>query len=133
MDPNTPIETLMTVLPYTVGSEQTVQYARSLMAQHGIRHLPVLHGGVLDGIVSERDLALATSLDGVDASTATVEEAMTSNPYAVPRRAKLSAVIREMAEHKYGSALVVDGKSVVGIFTLTDAVAIFARVLEEPA
>ena len=132
MDPNTPIETLMTVLPYTVGSQQTVDYARSLMAQHGIRHLPVLHGGQLDGIVSERDLALATSLDGVDPSKSTVEEAMTSNPYAVPRGARLGAVIREMADHKYGSALVVEGNSVVGIFTVSDAVAIFARVLEEP-
>ena len=123
----------MTVLPHTVGSEQTVAYARSIMAQHGIRHLPVLHGGALDGIVSERDLALATSLDGIDPAETTVEEAMTAEPYAVHRKAKLGTVVREMADHKYGSALVVEGKAVVGIFTLSDAVSIFARLLETPS
>ncbi|HHH28528.1 MAG TPA: CBS domain-containing protein [Polyangiaceae bacterium] len=130
MDPKTPIENLMTLLPHTVGSEQPLAYAQAQMKEHGIRHLPVLHGGALDGILSERDLALAASLDGIDPATTKVEEAMTAVPYAIGRKTPVAEVVREMADHKYGSALIVEGKTVVGIFTVSDAVAHFARVLE---
>lgn len=123
----------MTVLPVTVGAEQTIGYALSLMAQRGFRHLPVLHGGALAGIVSERDLGLAAGFDGVEPDSVRVEEVMTAEPYAVPRTTPLRDVIRQMADHKYGSALVTEGPKVVGIFTVADAMAIFARDLEAAA
>jgi acetoin utilization protein AcuB len=41
--------------------------------------------------------------------------------YCVSPDAPLVEVAREMAEHKYGSAVVVEGPKVVGVFTTTDA------------
>lgn len=121
----------MTVLPHTVGTDQTIEYAQHLMAEHHIRHLPVLRGRTLEGVVSERDLALAAGFDGVDATKTKVEEAMSPVPYTVSRKTHLAEVVREMADRKIGSALVVHDHQVAGIFTVSDAMALFARVLEE--
>ncbi|MCA9604917.1 MAG: CBS domain-containing protein [Myxococcales bacterium] len=131
MTKDTPIEAVMTVLPHTVGADQTIEYAQRLMAEHHIRHLPVLRGNSLEGIVSERDLALAAGFDGVNPSETTVEDAMMPVPYTVGRKVHLLEVVQEMADRKIGSALVVHDHKVVGIFTLTDAIALFARHLEE--
>ena len=131
MTKDTPIESFMTVLPHTVGADQTIAYAQALMQELRVRHLPVLRGKALEGIVSERDLALAAGFDGVDASRAKVEEAMMPVPYTVSRKAPLGRVVREMADRKIGSALVLSGQEVVGIFTVADAMSLFARALEE--
>lgn len=130
MDPNTPIETVMTVLPFTIGAEQSIAKAGELMREHGIRHLPVLHGGQVAGVITERDLALAAGFDGLDLENTRVEDVMVSEPYAVARKSPIGPVIREMASHKYGSVLVTEGPKVVGIFTVADGMAILARLLE---
>ena len=54
-----------------------------------------------------------------------------SNPWTVLDSAQLSDVVREMVEHKYGSALVVDVKGhLVGIFTTHDALQALSEILE---
>ncbi len=121
---------LMTPIPYTIGRDATLEEAAEKMRAHGIRHLPVLHGGKLVGIVSDRDLGLIGSLNDVDPTKVSVEEAM-SNPWTVPYTAQLSDVVREMTEHKYGSVLVVDEKkNLVGIFTTHDALEALSELLE---
>lgn len=52
---------------------------------------------------------------------------MTSNPYSVEPDAALDVVAADMAEHKYGCAVVIDGGHVVGVLTTVD----LARVLAE--
>ena len=126
--PNT-IATHMTPMPHTIGAEQTIAYAQSMMAEHGVQHLPVLHGGRLHGIVSVRDLALAARLSDVDPDTTPVEDVMSPESYTVPPNTPLKDVVHEMASHHYGSALVVEGTKVVGIFTATDAVRVLAATL----
>ena len=123
------ISSCMTPLPHTVGSEQTIAFAQKLMNRYKIYHLPVLHGGMLYGIVSDRDLSIVSSLQGIDPNETTVEEAMTQEAYKVGRDTPLLDVLREMNEHKYGSAIVVTGVEVVGIFTMHDAVRILADYL----
>ena len=44
--------------------------------------------------------------------------------------APVDEVVREMAGHKYGSAVVVDNGHVVGVFTAIDAMTAFAELLE---
>ena len=119
----------MTPTPHTVGKAQTIHFAADLMKKHGIRHLPVLHGGELLGVVSDRDVALITSLDGVDPEKVRIEEAITQEPYSVKLDSKLSEVAAHMAEHKYGAAIVMDGNHVAGIFTTVDGMKILAKLL----
>jgi acetoin utilization protein AcuB len=121
MDKTAPIADFMTSMPHTVGSEQTITFAQQLMEKHGVRHLPVLHGGELYGIVSDRDLGMIAGLNEVNPDITTVEEAMTQEAYTVFKDTPLFAVLEEMLEHKYGSAVVVEGVKIVGILTTHDA------------
>lgn len=45
----------------TVGPEATLEEAYKLLLERGIRHLPVVEEGRLVGIVTDRDIRLATS------------------------------------------------------------------------
>jgi acetoin utilization protein AcuB len=98
------------------------------MRERGIRHLPVLDAGRLVGVVSQRDLYLAESLEGVDPTTDTVREAMCGEPYAVPPGAPLEEVAATMAERRLGSAIVVDRGAVIGVFTTVDALRALASL-----
>ena len=57
---------------------------------------------------------------------------MTPDPYTVKPRTALDDVVAEMAEHKYGCAIVVqDNGKVVGVFTAVDGLRAFHDVLRE--
>ena len=115
------IRKYMTRAPHTIGQEQTLDVAHNVMRQHGIRHLPVLEGGKLVGLLSQRDLHLIETLRDVDPATTTVDEAMTTDVYITGPDATLDEVASQMAEHKYGSAVIVERGKVVGMFTTVDA------------
>ncbi len=121
MDKTAPIADFMTPMPHTVGSEQTITFAQKLMEKHDIRHLPVLHGGELYGVVSDRDLGMIAGLNEVNPDNTTVEEAMTQETYTVSPDTPLFTVLNEMLTHKYGSAIVVEGIKIIGILTTHDA------------
>ena len=87
------IQRYMTTAPHSMGLDQTVAHAAQMMVQHDVRFLPVLVGGTLAGIVSDRDLRIIEGLGGVDAMKVTVEEAMTQSVYAVSPDARLDEVI----------------------------------------
>ncbi|KYF69077.1 XRE family transcriptional regulator [Sorangium cellulosum] len=123
------IEDCMTRSPHSIGADQKVGLARSLMRGHRVRHLPVLRGGRLVGMISERDIYWIETLKEEEGDDLLVSEAMSPSPYAVAPDAPLSEVVREMAERKYGSAVVLKGEHVVGVFTTTDALAVLAALL----
>ena len=123
------IQKYMTTTPHTIGKDQKLAAAYKLMREHHIRHLPVLEGGVLVGMISDRDVHFLSSLKGVDAESVTVEDAMTPAPYSVSPNAPLDEVVGTMAEHRYGSAVIVQNEKVVGMFTAVDALGAFAELL----
>ena len=111
----------MTSSPLSVGSTDSLAKAHELMRQFRIRHLPVLDGGHLVGIVSERDLHLVETLQDVDPEQVCIEEAMTCDVLTVQPEAQLDDVVRSMLHRRCGSAIVVCDKKVVGVFTTSDA------------
>jgi acetoin utilization protein AcuB len=119
----------MTKTPHLIGAEQSMRAAHDLMRTHDIRHLPVLHGGKLIGLLSLRDLHLVETLPDVDPERVRVEEAMTQDVYAVEPKTPLKLVVSEMASRKLGSAVVVEGTKVVGVFTTVDALDLLAERL----
>lgn len=124
------IEKYMTTNVQTIGDEQTMSVAHRLMRENHIRHLPVLHQGKLVGILTDRDLNLIETLSDVDPKLVAVSEAMTPDPYVVGPDTLLDEVVSTMATKKYGSAVVCDNGTVVGIFTTVDACASFAELLQ---
>ena len=123
------IQKFMTTSPHSVGIEQSLATAHAMMREHGIRHLPVLHGGALRGILTERDLRLVESLAGVDPTKVKVEDAMSTVVYSVAPETPLDEVVSTMGEHKYGSAVVMQNQKVVGIFTTVDVCRALAELL----
>ena len=101
-----------------------------MLKKHRIRHLPVLDGGELVGLLSERDLQLIETFEGVDPKRVTIEEAMSTSVYAVTPETKLDQVLRAMAEQKYGCTVVIQNGRVVGVFTTVDVCRAFAESLE---
>lgn len=124
------IQKYMTTCPETIGRDQPMSVAHRIMREHRIRHLPVLDGGRVVGLVSDRDLNLVETLKDVDPKQVSVEEAMTQDPYVVAPDTALDEVVQTMAARKYGSAVVVERNKVVGIFTTVDACAAFAELLQ---
>ena len=115
------ISDYMTKSPHTIGQEQSLARAHEQMRKFSVRHLPVLHGGKLVGTVSLRDLDLTESLSDVDQEKVVVEEAMSLEPHVVGPDTPLKDVVDYLVEHGYGSAIITEGKEVVGIFTAVDA------------
>lgn len=131
MEARLQIRDSMTRSPLTIGSDISIRKAEELMRSHGVRHLPVLYGGRVVGVISDRDVKLAAKFES--AGTLPTEEFMTPDPYLVPVTATLADVVEEMADRKIGSAVVVDeSSSVVGIFTAVDALMLLAKYLRSP-
>lgn len=123
------IQKYMTTSPHSIGVEQTLAHAHEVMRANHIRHLPVLSGGQLVGMLTQRDLALVETLKDVDPRNVRVEDAMSTEVYTVSPDAPLDEVVGEMAEKKYGSVVVVQNHKVVGIVTTVDVCVAFAELL----
>jgi len=124
------IQKYMTYVPKSIGYDQTIAQASEFMRKLHLRHLPVLKGGQLVGILTDRDINLVLSFKDADAATMKVEEAYTPDPYFTSPDAPLNEVVAHMADKKYGCALVVDNGKLVGIFTETDAYKALSELLE---
>jgi acetoin utilization protein AcuB len=124
------IDKVMTPMPHTIGKEQSMRTAMELMRNHQIRHLPVLHEGKLIGVLTDRDIKLASSFQ--NSGDLTVEDVMTPDPYSVTPDTPLDRVSETMAQHKYGCAIVAqENGKVVGIFTANDGLLYLKDVMRE--
>ncbi|MEK6627306.1 MAG: CBS domain-containing protein [Bdellovibrionota bacterium] len=124
------VKKFMTYVPKSIGFDQSLEHASEFMKKLHMRHLPVLNGGKLVGILTDRDINLVLSFKDVDPSTTKVEEAYTPDPYITSPNTPLNEVVAHMAEKKYGCALVVDNEKLVGIFTEIDAYKALSELLE---
>ena len=127
--PREPIYKHMSVCPYTISRDESVERARRFMHDKGVRHLPVLDEGVLVGVVTERDVERIVARPGVDLAHTLVEEALTAEPYIVAPDASVARVAADMARHKYGCAIVVEAGHVAGVFTTVDALRVLGKTL----
>ena len=122
----------MTDGPHTVGPTRSLAVARRMMLDQSIRHLPVLDGGKIVGLLSERDLLLVESLPGVNPTDVRVEEAMVQNVFTVEPETPVGEVVETMIERKLGSAVIVEAERVIGVFTTIDALRALHDLLERP-
>lgn len=111
----------MTLAPKTVNYDQTLEDAADYMRTLHVRHLPVMKGGKLIGIVSARDIHLIQKFNQKRKTRATVEDALTPNPIFAGPNTKLSNLLPELSDPHFGCVLVVDKGILLGIFTATEA------------
>ena len=109
-------ESGMIVDPVTVEPEQRVKDVLNIMEKYRISGVPVVKGGELKGIVTNRDLRFETNFDRL------VEEVMTKkNLVTAPEGISLEGCKALLHEHRIEKLLVVDkaGK-LVGLITIKD-------------
>ena len=123
------IRDAMTRSVHTIGASLSLADAARLMKKHKIRHLPVLEGGALVGLLSDQDVQLVSSRSELDPTCILVEDAMISSPWTVDPSTPLAEVAAHMAEAKLASAVVIENDKVVGVFTTTDGMRILAELL----
>lgn len=123
------IDRYMTRNPHSIESTQSLARAKDLMARHHIRHLPVIDGDRLVGIVGERDLAVVDAIPGVELERVEIARIM-SPPLTVRSDASLDEVSDVMRERKADCVLVSEKAGVAGIFTAVDALAALSDLLQ---
>ena len=129
----------MTPDPKAVNEDDPVKTAVNLVVENRIRHLPVVRGNALVGIISDRDLkrAMPSIVAGATAEEyqtfmeeTSVEQAMTANPFACAPDTDLVDLVRGFCQKKVGAIPVVDAERLVGIVTQTDMMRAFLTILE---
>ena len=118
----------------TVVSETTAAEALALCRMNRIRHLPVLEGRRLVGVISDRDLRAATpalgdlaraeALDRIRVADEMARDVTTAGPEDPIEDAAMA-----MYERKIGCLPVVDGEDLVGISTTSDVMRALVRLV----
>jgi acetoin utilization protein AcuB len=132
------VEKRMKPNPITVGPQDSFRHAMDLIRQRGIRHLPVVDGSRLVGIVTDRDIrqaspSPATSLEMHELhyllEKVKVCDIMTANVITVTPETPIEEAARLMLLHRIGSLPVLRGTALVGIITETDILQAFVDVM----
>ncbi len=130
---------IMTREPYTLGPDDTLATARQLLAEHHIRHIPIVSadGGLL-GLVSQRDVLAAgdTSVlnregGGSRENYVALSSIMSSPVQSVDESASLRGTAMHLQKHKVGCVPVLRKGKLVGIITDSDFVAIAINLMEQ--
>jgi CBS domain-containing protein len=133
---------LMTLDPTIVVPETSVAEAWDLMRDLDIRHLPVVEGRTLVGMVSDRDfgrmdMAGILASEGADAlreELATpVVKIMSADVIWVDTEADLGDVVSLLIEHKVGALPIVSPgtRDVVGILSYIDVLKVLQLSLQD--
>jgi len=127
---------IMTENPVTATELMSVAEALGLLYELDVRHLPVVRGSELVGIVSDRDLRGFTAPDEDDAMSA-MESArsanvggfMNTNPIRVDTETNAREIIELMLVHRVGAIPVCDADTgdLLGIVSYVDLL----RMLQE--
>jgi CBS domain-containing protein len=133
---------LMTPRPVTVIPQATIAEVWDLMRELDVRHVPVVRGGVLVGILSDRDLGhlnipgilAAEGAEALREELATpVANVMSSEVIFVEPDTEVAEIVRMLIEQKIGALPVVrsDTREVVGIVSYIDVLRALQDLLDE--
>lgn len=122
------IAQVMTPLPKAIGPDVSVVKAHDVMTQNKIRHLPVMVGNRVVGILTDRNVKAATCSKWGEEFF--VKDIMMPDPFVVRPAASLDEVLTQMIKYKYGSVIVQEKTGeVIGIFTAVDALWLLRQML----
>jgi CBS domain-containing protein len=121
----------------TISVSETLSTVEDIMTLGHVRHMPVVRGGKLVGVVSERDL-LRASLSVLSKHrgeerraflhVVEIARVMSAPPIVIGPDASIDEAARVMAEKKIGCLPVVDGEDLLGMVTETDVLRCVAGI-----
>jgi CBS domain-containing protein len=116
----------------SIDGSARVSEAVALLADRRIGALPVLAGGRVAGIVSERDVIYCLRRDGAAVLDWPVERLMTAPAITAEPQTAVLAALSQMTRRRIRHLPVVEGGELVGIVSIGDLVAFrLARIEEE--
>ena len=133
---------VMTENPVTATELMSVAEALGLLYELDVRHLPVVRGGELVGIISDRDLrsfSEAAEDDAIEAvegaRTSTVGNFMNTSPVKVDPETTIREVLELLLLHRVGAIPVadLDTGDLVGIVSYVDLLRVLQETLEPAA
>ena len=113
----------------TLKVDEELSLASDIMTLGRIRHLPIVEGDNLVGIISQRDLFKASlaSVMGYDyqatrdhLKTVTIKEVMVKDVFTIEPEADIREAGQTMLEKKIGCLPVIQDDALVGMVTETD-------------
>lgn len=132
MKKRTPISEIMTKNVITLNHTDELETAERLFKKNHIRHIPVVSGDTIKGILSYTDLLRISFADAVDEDEDTVdtvvynmftiEQVMAKNPISVSSKTTIKEVAEILSKKEFHALPVVDDGKLVGIVTTTDLI-----------
>jgi len=116
----------------------TLEEAYHIMLQRNIRHIPVMREGRLVGMITDRDIRLATgpfALGGARSTDTPVEEVMTQPVFTAEPLDPVEEAARVMRERTIGALPILEGEQLIGIVTGIDLLEALLRLtgVEKPS
>lgn len=127
-----PVSTIMTQEVHTINEDDELQNAIKLIKRKKIRHLPVMKGKKVAGILSRSDIdrltfgALFDNQDSADEAVLnmlSISQVMTAKPRIIHSDDSIQKVAEIFAKEEYHALPVVDNWECKGIVTTTDVIA----------
>ncbi len=112
------VSDIMTREPSTLAPKATLGEAATIMRQEDCGSVPVVDGGRLVGIVTDRDIVVHVVAAGKDPKTASVSEAMTADPVTIAPGASIDEAQRVMADRQIRRLPVVEDGRLVGLVVI---------------
>jgi CBS domain-containing protein len=109
------VRALMTTQPVTVEPGATLGEVSTLMKQEDCGSIPVVEGGRLVGIVTDRDIVIRGVAAGTDPKTQRVNTVMSADPVTIGPDADVSEAEQIMADRQIRRLPVIENGSLVGI------------------
>ncbi len=121
------IRNLMTGSPTTCEPSTTIVEAAKVMAQEDVGPVPIVEGGRMVGIVTDRDLVVRVLAEGRDPTSTTIGEIASADLVTVQPDTGLDEALELMAQNQVRRLPVVEGDQLVGIVAQADV----ARAADE--
>ena len=124
-----PISTIMTKEVISLDLSNTLYTAEKRLKKNNIRHMPVVNGQRLIGLLSLSDIQRISFFDAYNAegtedtaiyNMLSIEDIMIKNPITVTSDTSIKEVAELLAKKKFHSLHIVDDGLLVGIVTTTD-------------
>ena len=106
----------------SITSAARVREAVALIADRRIGALPVIDGGRVTGVFSERDVIACLAEAGPDALDKSVGDVMTSPAVTVEPETPVLAALSLMTRRRIRHLPVIEGDSVIGVVSIGDLV-----------
>jgi CBS domain-containing protein len=117
----TPVKKLMQKAPATCSPEDSLNHAAKIMWDLDCGAVPVVDAsGDVVGIVTDRDICMATYTRGLAPGAVSVESVMSRAIHTCSPEDSIGEAARSMAQHRVRRLPVTSGNRLVGLLTLAD-------------